>query len=276
LKKLKRGLKKAGRGVKRAGKKVGKKGFKVAKKAGKVAVKVHMKPLKLAVKAGKYAMKGVAKLAAKPIVYAFRKLARRRAGYLAFKAGLKNPTAAHKKQAAAWTLGKVNRAGPVGKLAVRILKFVGAHQSAGLGGWSGELDGWVASREQDQNLCGLTGAEIAAAAVTIVAAITKIMRSLNKPGEAPSNPAAAAEAEAPAEEQQEIQPVVEADDSESTEEPAEDESSGADLFDLFKSAVRKMPRKKKYSVAESSGIDDERERIAGRLMTRIRKGLPVT
>jgi hypothetical protein len=74
-------------------------------------------------------------------------------------------------------------------------------------------------------MCGITGAEIVAASGAIVAATKKIMNALNKPGEAPANPAAAAQEDQPSEE---TQPVVESDDSaeenadDSAEETAED------------------------------------------------------
>ncbi len=201
FKRLKKGIKKAGKGVKKAGKGA----YKLNKRVVKTTVKLHTKPLKLAAKAGKYALKGVAKLAAKPIVWAFRKLAGRRAGYLAYKAtGQTKPGAAQKKEAAAWAIQKVNKAGVVGKLAVRILKFVDAHKSAGVG-LEHVSTGW----EEDAAACGMTGAEIAAAAATIVAAMAGLMKSLNKPGEAPANPAAGGKAEEP---ETETQPVIESDD----------------------------------------------------------------
>jgi hypothetical protein len=207
FKRIKRGVKKAGR----VAKKVGKKGVKVA-------VKVHTKPLKLAAKAGKYAMKGVAKLAAKPVVYAFKKLARRRAGYLAYQTSkTTKATSAQKREAANWALQKVNKAGPIGKLAVRILRFVDAHKSAGVG-----LETIAIGYEQDAAACGMTGAEIAAAAASIVAALAALMRSLNKPGQAPSNPAAAAKTDEPAED---VQPVIESAE-EGEGEVTENETAG--------------------------------------------------
>lgn len=208
FKRIKRGVKKAGR----VAKKVGKKGVKVA-------VKVHTKPLKLAAKAGKYALKGVAKLAAKPVVYVFKKLARRRAGFLAYKARkTTNATPAEKREAGLWAINKVNKAGPIGKLAVRILKFVDAHKSAGVG-----LETIAVGYEQDAAACGMTGAEIAAAATSIVVALTALMKTLNKPGQAPANPAAAAKESEPAED---TQPVIESAEEEGGE-VTEDEAAGA-------------------------------------------------
>lgn len=207
--KLKRLAKKAGRGVR--------KGIKKTYRVSKKGVKLSLKPVKYAAKAGKFALRAMAKLAAKPIVYVFKKLAGRRAKYLSYTSRKSlRPTGSEKRQAAAWALGKVGRAGPVGKLGVRILKFVGASQSAGLlGGWTGELEGWSKTHKKDTAACGMTGAEIAAAAVTIVAAISGIMKSLNRPGEAPSNPVRAAKEEQP---EEETQPVVE--DTEEGEDSA--------------------------------------------------------
>lgn len=208
FKKLKKGLKKTGKGFKKAGRGIKKAG----KKGVKVAVKIHTKPLKIAAKAGKAAMKAVAKVAAKPIVWSFRRLARRRAAYLAFQAtGQKKPNANQKKEAAAWAIHKVAKSGPIGRLGVRILKFVDAHKSAGIGIDSVSL-GW----KDDAASVGMTGAEIAAAAASIVAAIAGIMKKLDKPGEAPSNPAVAAKEES--EEDEDIQPVIESDDEDEGQE----------------------------------------------------------
>lgn len=251
LKKLKRGLKKAGRGVK----KVGKKGIKVA-------VKVHTAPLKAAAKAGKFAMRAMAKLAAKPIIMIVNKLAGRRAKYLAFKrTGSTATTRADKKAGGQYALAKLSKAGPVGKLAVKILKFTGG-VTAGEGGDTlgaslnyGACRGW----KQDAAMCGMTGAEIAAAAMTIVAATTKLMKALNKPGEAPANPAAGAKQEAPAEE---TQPVIESDDSpaeESAEAPAEegegDATEGATL-------------EEQYDAAEQAGNRALMKKIASKIRRR--------
>ena len=212
FKKLKRGLKKAGRGVK-----------KVGKKGVKVAVKVHTAPLKAAAKAGKYAMRGMAKLAAKPIIMIVNKLAGRRAKYLAFqRTGSTKTTQADKKAGGQYALGKLRKAGPVGKLAAKILKFTGGVTSGDVLG--ADIDRDLCSNwRQDAAMCGMTGAEIAAAAATIVAATTKLMKSLNKPGEAPANPEAAAKKAQPTEE---TQPVIQSDDDSpsqaSDEAPAEE------------------------------------------------------
>ena len=234
FKSIKRGLKKA---AKKTGK-VAKKTGKVAKKAGKVSVRVATKPVKAAVKAGAAALKAVAKLAAKPIVLVFRKLARRRAAYLAYKArGNTRATPAEKKQAAAWAVNKVNRGGPIGKLAVRILKYVGAHQTAGV-----ELGRW-----DNEPLVGITGAEIAAASTAIISMIVALMKVLNKPGEAPANPAAAAKQPEPAEptEIQEV-PADEAPAEEANEEASEETSTeGYDpaLALIVKIAQRRQQRR---------------------------------
>lgn len=249
FKKLKRGLKKVGKGVK-----------KVGKKGVKVAVKVHTAPLKAAAKAGKWAMKAAAKLAAKPIIMIVNKLAGRRAKYLAFqKGGTTVTTLADRKAGGQYALNKLKKAGPVGKLAVKILKFTGG-VTAGEGGdvLGADIDtgaclGW----RQDAAMCGMTGAEIAAAAMTIVAATAKLMKSLNKPGEAPANPKAAT-----TEQQAETvtQPVIESDESPAeeaaTEEAAEKaaESEGETSGD-FRTMIRKLRAKKQLrrAIARRTG-----------------------
>lgn len=195
---IKKGLKKAGRGVKKAGRGV--------KKAGKVAVKVHTKAIKTVAKAGKYALRATAKLAAKPIIMMVGKLAGRRAKYLAYtnRKSL-SPTLAERKAGGQYAFAKLRKSGPVGKLAVSILKFTGG-VTAG--------DSTLGGIRRDVSMCGLTGAEILAASGAIIAATKKIMGALNKPGEAPADPAAAAEQDQPTED---TQPVVE-----SAEESAEE------------------------------------------------------
>lgn len=200
---IKKGLKKAGRGVKKAGRGV--------KKAGKVAVKVHTRAIKTVAKAGKYALRATAKLAARPIIYVVGQLAGRRAKYLAFKrTGTTKTTLADRKAGGQYAFAKLRKSGPVGKLAVSILKFTGG-VTAG--------DSTLGGIRRDISMCGITGAEIVAASGAIIAATKKIMSALNKPGEAPANPAAAAEEEQPTEE---TQPVVESSEESAEEEPAED------------------------------------------------------
>lgn len=215
FKKLKRGLKKAGKGVKKG-----------VKKTGKVAVKIHTAPIKLASKAGKFAMKRVAKLAAKPIIKVVNNLAGRRAKYLAFqKSGSTQLTTADKKAGGQYALGKIKKAGPLGVLAVKILKFTGGVTSGESGDVLGasipmDTSGW----NQNLHLVGMTGVEIAAAAMAIVSSVKKITGALNKPGEAPADPEAASKAAQPTES---TQPVIESDDDKGggTEEAATEESA---------------------------------------------------
>lgn len=210
FKKLKRGLKKVGKGVKKG-----------VKKGAKVAVKVHTAPLKVAAKAGKFAMKAMAKLAAKPIIMIVNKLAGRRAKYVAFqRTGSTKTTQADKKAGGQYALNKLKGAGPIGKLAVKILKFTGGVTAGDTLGADIEKD-LCSNWRQDAAMCGMTGAEIAAAAMTIVAATTKLMKSLNKPGEAPANPEAAAKQPQPTEE---TQPVIESDDAKPEEAAAAEET----------------------------------------------------
>lgn len=201
---IKKGFKKIGRGVKKGVKK----GAKVAKKGGKVAVKVSTKPIKVAAKAGKYALRATAKLAAKPIIMIVGKLAGRRARYLAYqRTGTTKTTLADRKAGGQYAFAKLRKAGPVGKLAVSILKFTGG-VTAG--------DTSLGGIRRDVSMCGITGAEIVAASGAIIAATSKIMKALNKPGEAPADPAAAAKAPQPTEE---TQPVVESADDSGDETP---------------------------------------------------------
>lgn len=213
------GFKSIKRGIKKVGKKAGgvaKKAGSAAKKTAKVSVRVAAKPVKVVAKAGKFAMMALAKAAAKPIVIVFKRLAGRRAAYLAYKARrTTKATPAEKRLAAAWAIGKVRKAGPIGRLGVKILEFVGAHKTAGV-----ELGRW----EDDASQTGLTGVEITAAATTVVASIASIMKALNKPGEAPANPAAAAKAPEPV---AETQPTEQMEDG-SQEAPAEEASEEAD------------------------------------------------
>lgn len=196
FKKLKRGLKRVGKGA-----------IKLNKRVIKTTIKLHTAPLKAAARAGKWAMKGLAKLAAKPIIAVVNKLAGRRARFLAYqRTGKSTVTLADKKAGGQYALGKLNKAGPIGKLAVKILKFTGGVTAGNVLGSevSRDVRGW----KQDAAMCGMTGAEIAAAAMTIVGAVLALMRSLNKPGEAPANPEAAKPEGAP-----ETQPVLESDDA---------------------------------------------------------------
>lgn len=225
FKRLKRGLKKAGRGVK----KVGKKGARVAKKGAKVAVKVHAAPIKLAARAGKYALRATAKLAARPIISIVNKLAGRRAKFLAFKrTGSAIPTKADKKAGGQYAFSKLRKAGPIGSFAVRILKFTGGVTAGALGSW-----------RQDAAMCGMTGAEIAAAAAAIIATTKKIMGALNKPGEAPADPSSGAKTEEPAEETQPTE--------EPAEEPAEEPSEEGDATEGFgRARLKKAYRHRRW------------------------------
>lgn len=212
FKKLKRGLKKVGKGA-----------YKLNKRVVKTTVKLHTAPLKAAAKAGKFAMKAMAKLAAKPIIMIVNKLAGRRAKYVAFKrTGSTKTTQADKKAGGQYALNKLKGAGPIGKLAVKILKFTGGVTAGDTLGGNIDAD-CCKNWRQDAAMCGMTGAEIAAAAMTIVAATTKLMKSLNKPGEAPANPEAAAKQPEPAEE---TQPVIESDDDKPAEATTEEAPEG--------------------------------------------------
>ncbi len=221
FKSLKRGLKKAGRGVKKAGKA----GYNLNKRVVKTSIKISVAPIKVAAKAGKFALRAMAKLAAKPIIYVVNKLAGRRAKYLAFqKRGTTVTTLTDKKAGGQYALQKLGKAGPVGKLAVKILKFTGGVTAGDeLSGVVNDASccGW----EADAAACGMTGAEIAAAAMTIVAATTKLMKSLNKPGEAPANPKAATTLQ---DVTTETEPVIESTDEPAAEEPAAEEPAAED------------------------------------------------
>lgn len=203
---------------------------RIIRKARRVAVKVHTAPIKAVAKAGKGAMMTAAKLAAKPIRAAFRKLAMRRARLLSWRARKSmTPTPAEKAQASVWAIKRVRGKGPIGALAVKILRFTkGAslgfkitpvqalkvalalpltaatvrivREAATLGASHDEtlakaLRHWHKIEHGQASTVGLTGAEIAAAAAAIVNAIAQIIRSLDKPGEAPADPRQAEEPE---------------------------------------------------------------------------------
>jgi hypothetical protein len=268
FKSLKRGLKKAGRGVKRAGKGA----YKVHKRATKLAIKASIKPIKVAAKAGKFAMRAMAKLAAKPVIMIVNKLAGRRAKYLAFQTrGTTALTLTEKKAGGQYALRKLSGMGPLGKLAIKILKFTGGVTSGedGADVLGGELTTNLRGWKQDAAACGMTGAEIAAAAMSIVAITAKLMKALNKPGEAPANPQAGAAPEgAP-----EVQPVVEATDDETPEESDEEEATEGLLGRVDRTALKKAAAKWRRQRGHRWGMNvpppeiqgDDREAIAGRL-----------
>lgn len=172
---LRKGLRRVGRGI---------------KKAGRVAVKVHTAPFKFAAKYGAKALKALAMTAARPIRGMFRKLGMRRARWLAMSRRRSNtPNGAELAEASRWTVAKMNR-NPMGKFGVFILKHTHGHSVSGAsiaGAINEALSG------EDAAL-GITGAEIAAAAASILAVIRALMSSLNKPGEAPENAAQALQA----------------------------------------------------------------------------------
>jgi hypothetical protein len=231
------GFKKMKRGIK----KVGKKGAKVAKKTGKVAVKVHTAPIKIARKAGKIAMKRVAKLAARPIVKVVNKLAGRRAKYVAFqRSGSTVTTLTDRKKGGQYALSKIQKAGPVGKLAVRILRYTGG-VTAGIDGDVLGTDVSINASGWDRDLAsiGMSGAEIAAAAMAIVRSVNKITSALNRPGEAPSDPTAATTTEDAA---TETQPVVESAEENSSENV--DTTEGDDR-DIIAGKIRRKLRQRR-------------------------------
>lgn len=238
FKKLKRGLKKAGRGVK----KVGKKGVKVTKKAAKTVAKPAV-----------YALKAAAKLAARPIVKMAKTLARRRSRYLAYqRTGSPQTTLADRKAGAQYVYGKLASKGPIGKLAVRILKFAGGATAGALGGTT-----W----RQDAAMCGMSGAEIAAMSAQIMTVINQLKSALNKKGEAPANPAAGSKKAAPeaAEEATEA-PEGEAEEpaEEAAEEPAE-EGEG--------DATEGLSLEDQYLIAQEAG----NRALMKKILTRIRR-----
>jgi hypothetical protein len=246
FKKLKRGFKKIGKGVVKAHTMPLKKGYKVTKRVHRVATKTVKKlpggklALKIAnapLKAGKYALRAMAKLAAKPLVMLFKKLAGRRANYLAYKrTGSAKASIADKKAGNAYAIAKFKKGGPIGSLAVRILKAVGEAKTAGIGE-DAMSTGW----REDAAACGMTGAEIAAAVASILAVLTTLVKTLNKKGEAPANPAASEPApaasvvESPAEEPAEEEPA---------QEPQEDATEGDDR-ETIAGRVRKTLRRRR-------------------------------
>jgi hypothetical protein len=213
FKKLKRGLKKAGKGA-----------YKLNKRVVKTTIKLHTAPLKAVAKAGKFAMKGMAKLAAKPIIKVVNKLAGRRAAYIAFqRTGVAKPTLADKKKGGQYALGKIAKAGPVGKLVVRIIKFAGGVTSGGslMGAPTRDLSGW----KRDAAMCGMAPAAIVAAIPPIMVAINKLMKGLNKPGEAPANPETPTTVKDAA---TDTQPVLESDDAQPSAETEQAEESSTE------------------------------------------------
>lgn len=220
FKKLKRGLKKVGKGA-----------VKLNKRVVKTTIKLHTAPLKAVAKAGKFAMKGMAKLAAKPIIGVVNKLAGRRAAYLAFqRTGSAKPTLADRKKGGQYALGKIAKAGPVGKLVVKIIKFAGGVTSGGslLGAPTRDLSGW----KRDAAMCGMAPAAIVAAIPPIMVALKQLMKGLNKPGEAPANPETATTVK---DATTDTQPVLESDDAQpsaeteqATEEPSTEETPDED------------------------------------------------
>jgi hypothetical protein len=237
FKKLTRGLKKAGRGVK----KVGKGGVKVAKKGAKVASKASM-----------YAIRAAAKLVARPIVRMAKTLAKRRSRYLAFKrTGTTQTTLAERRAGAQYVYGKLQSKGPIGKLAVRILKFAGGATAGALGGGT-----W----RQDAAMCGMSGAEIAAMSAQIMTVINQLKSALNKKGEAPANPAAGAKKPAQDEGEEAAEPA-----EEPTEEAAEEsaEDSGED-----ESATEGLSLEDQYMMAEETGNRALMKKIATKIRRR--------
>jgi len=178
FKSIKRGFKKVGK----VAKKGAKAGYKIHKRALKASVKISTAPIKLAAKAGVYALRAASKLAARPIIAIVNKLAGRRAKYLAFqRTGKTAVSLADKKKGGQYALRKVAGAGPIGKLAVKILKFTGG-VTAGEGGRqvlgadiTADVSGW----KKDAAMCGVAPAVVAAAAVSIISATKKIMSALN-------------------------------------------------------------------------------------------------
>lgn len=257
LKKLKRGLKKAGRGVKKAGKG----GLKVAKKGAKVTVKVHTKALKTAAKLSKFALKAAAKLAAKPIIKIVNQLAARRGKFLAYqRTGNPAMSLADKKAGGQYALNKLRKAGPLGVFAIKVLKYTG-------GVTAGEVLGATLTKNtdfrRDMATCGVAPAAIAAAALSIVQSVKGIMKVLNRPGEAPADPTAGGK---PAEDSEEVQPVVESDDSpneetaeEAPEETAEEGEEGA---------TEGTTLEEQYDAAEEAGNRALMKKIATKIRRR--------
>lgn len=249
LKKLKRGLKKAGRGV---------------KKVGKKGIKVSTKGIKVVAKAGKFAVKAMAKLAARPIIKVVNQLAGRRAKMLAYKrSGTTTTTLADRKAGGQYALGKLKKAGPFGMLAVKILKFTGGVTSGEVLGADvspNRCRGW----RQDAAMCGMTGPEIAAASAQIINVVQQIKKMLNKPGEAPANPAAGAKEE-PAEE---IQPVVESAEDSAEETPAEEPAEETPEEPAEEGATEGATLEEQFEAAAESGNRALMKKIATKICRR--------
>lgn len=295
FKSLKRGLRKVGRGAVKLHTAPLKASYRVTKKAhrmttkvvkklpgGKLALKVAMAPLK----AGKYALMAMAKLAAKPLVSIFNKLANRRANYVAYKrTGVAKASAADKRAGKIYALAKFKKAGPIGTLAVKILRAVGQAKVSGVG-----ID--YKSWRQDAASCGMTGAEIAAAVTAILGALTMLIKSLNKKGEAPANPAA----EGPPPSQNVVESQAEAPQEAPAEEPTEapaeapaDETEGMlgkaakamtleeqiayvqDTQPNNHALLKKLAAKWRRLHPESDSMGDDREAIAGRVRKKLRR-----
>jgi hypothetical protein len=232
-KSIKRGLRKVGKGaVKlhtaplkasyRVTKKAHKMTTKIVKKVpgGKLALKIANAPLSV----GKYALKALAKLAAKPLTLLFRKLAKRRANYIAYqRSGTINRNAADNKAGIAYAEKKFKGAGPLGILAVKIVHAVGEAKVSGVG-----LDEMSGGWRQEAAACGMTGAEIAAAVAAILGVLTGLVKSLNKNGEAPANPAEGG----PPQGAEDRQDVVKS-ESQDEEAPAEDATEGESYDGVF-------------------------------------------
>lgn len=245
FKRLKRGLKKAGRGVK----KVGKKGYKVAKKGAKVATAPAM-----------YALKAAAKLAARPIVKMAKTLARRRSRYLAYqRTGSPVTTLADRKAGAQYVYGKLSSKGPIGKLAVRILKFAGGATAGALGGTT-----W----QQDAAMCGMSGAEIAAMSAQIMTVINQLKSALNKKGEAPANPAAGSKKAAPAASEEAEEAPEGAAEEPAAEEAAEEPAEEATESSEEEAATEGLSLEDQYLIAEEAGNRALMKKIATKIRRR--------
>jgi hypothetical protein len=252
LKRVKRGLRKAGKGAVKLHTAPLKANYRVTKKAhkmttkivkkmpgGKLALKIANAPLSV----GKYALKAFAKLAAKPLTLLFRKLARRRANYLAYqRSGTTNRNAADNKAGIVYAEKKFKSAGPLGILAVKIIHAVGEAKFSGVG-LDQMSDGW----RQEASACGMTGAEIAAAVAAILGALTGLVKSLNKKGEAPANPAEGG----PPKDAEDGQDVVKSEsqaeetpaEAPAEEAPAEDATEGESYDGVFFDGLRRKSKK---------------------------------
>jgi hypothetical protein len=191
-------VKKAGRGISKGAKGA----YKGGKFAVKTAAKVSVAPLKLT----GALLQATLKLAAKPIRHAVKKLAMRRAHYLAWRhRKAASSTPGERAQGVAYALAKLKR-NPLGKMGILALKMTGGTKVAGdLGGkgaanfkdvtalflQKGSSAGESIAGCEDcsgDSETGIAPAIIAANAAAIVAAVASIMRQFNKPGEAPENP----------------------------------------------------------------------------------------